>query len=103
MSPAGLQELAARTEHLIHADEASELVDFLYGLSTDDWMDEHFAAVEALIDRTIALLTAVPRPENQPLIDRLRIAREGVEQGMAPDPAKRPSDDQMRAYVSANL
>ena len=84
-------------------DEVRGLVDSIYALEVSDWSDENFAALEALIDRAISVLSAVPIAQHRPLIERLLEAREGVEQGMPPDPAKRPSAEQMRAFVSAHL
>jgi len=103
MSPSGLQDLEAKTQHLIHPDEALELVDLIYALQTDQWTDEDFAALEQVIDRAIALLQVVNNADVEPIIDRLRIARDGAEQGMAPDPANRPTHEQLRAFVSAHL
>jgi hypothetical protein len=59
--------------------------------------------LERLIDRTIQVLAIVPDAEHRQLIARLTAAREGVEQGLAPDPAKRPSLEELRQFVADHL
>lgn len=103
MSPAALLELRDKTEELIPLAAARDLVDGIYALDVSDWTDEDFAQLEQLIDRLIHLIDALPTAQHRPLIERLWTAREGVEQGMAPDPTKRPTLDEMRRFVSAHL
>jgi hypothetical protein len=104
MSPASaLLDLEEKTQELVHLDEARRLVDAFYELDVSMLTDDHFAQLEALIDKAIQILSAIPSAEHRPLIARLLIAREGVEQGMAPDPAKRPTPEQMREFVAEHL
>jgi hypothetical protein len=56
-----------------------------------------------MIDGMIQVLSVLPSAEHRRLIELLLTAREGVEQGMAPDPAKRPSLEQMREFVAEHL
>ena len=100
---AALLELEEKTQELIHLDQARRLVDDFYAIDVSPFTDEDFALLESLIDKTINILSSIPIAQHRPLIERLLVAREGVEQGMAPDPAKRPSLEQMRQFVAANL
>jgi hypothetical protein len=88
-------EIAIATTHA--------LVESVYALDVSAWTDDDFKTLEHLIDRAIAVVSAIPSSEHRPLIERLLVAREGVEQGMSPDPAKRPSLEEMRRYVAAHL
>jgi hypothetical protein len=103
MSPAALLELEEKAQEVINLDAIRGVVDAIYGLDVSDWTDTSFAALEHLIDNVIGMLSAVPNQQHRALLERLFIAREGVEQGVAPDPAKRPSLAEMRAFVSAHL
>lgn len=103
MSPAALLELEEKAQQLISLDTVQGLIDRIYGLDDSLLDDDDFASLERVIDSLIQVLSVVPSAERRPLIKRLLIAREGVEQGMAPDPAKRPSLEQMRQFVAAHL
>ena len=103
MSPAALAELEQKAEEVIDSAAIRGVVDSIYALDLTDWTDQSFAILEHLIDRLIGVLSAAPNQQHRVLLKRLFIAREGVEQGIAPDPAKRPSATEMRAFVSAHL
>ena len=103
MSPGVLLELEEKTHDLIHLEQARRLVDEMFSLDVSGMTDEQFARLERLIDKAIQLLSVLPGAEHRPLIERLLIAREGVEQGMPPDPSKRPSIEELRAFVAARL
>jgi hypothetical protein len=103
VSPSALLEIEEKTQELIHLDQVRGLIERIYALDVSTWADDHFAELEDIIDTMIRVLAALPLPEHRPLIKQLLDAREGVEQGVAPDPAKRPSADEMRAFVSAHL
>lgn len=103
MSPAALVELEEKAQELVDLELVGSLVDQIYGLDVSDWNDESLALLEHLINQTIALLEAVPNESHRVLLTRLAQAREGVEQGVSPDPSKRPSIEDMRAFVSAHL
>ncbi|MEQ1909170.1 MAG: hypothetical protein ABMA15_10130 [Vicinamibacterales bacterium] len=103
MSPAALLELEEKTQELVHLDEATRLVDEFFAIDVSSLTDDDCALLESLIDKLIQALNLLPIAQHRPLIDRLLIAREGVEQGMAPDPAKRPSLEQMRQFVAGHL
>lgn len=103
MSPSALLEIEEKAQELIHLDAVRTVVAEIFALDVSEWDDDSFAALEAVIDRLIALLSAARIAQHRPFIEKLLEAREGVEQGMAPDPAKRPTAEQMRAFVSAHL
>ncbi len=103
MSPAALLELEEKALGLVRLDNVYALVDSIYALDVSSLDDDDFATLERVIDSAIQALGVAPNAERRPLIDRLLVAREGVEQGMAPDPAKRPSLEQMRQFVAAHL
>ncbi len=103
MSPEALLEIEEKAQDLIDLSEMRALVDDICRVDVSGWTDEHFALLENIIKRAIAVLKTISNKAHEPLIARLEIAREGVEQGMSPDPAKRPSLDDMRAFVAAHL
>ena len=103
MSTSELLDLEEKTNGLIRLDDARRVVDEIVALDVSWMNDANFATVESVIDKAIQLLSAVPDEANRPLIQRLLIAREGIEQGMSPDPAKRPSIEQMRDFVAERL
>lgn len=103
MSPSALLELEEKAQDVVDLEAVRGLIDMIYALDVSDWPDEHFALLESIIDKTVAVLSPVPNQEHRALLERLFQAREGVEQGLSPDPAKRPSVDKMRAFVSAHL
>jgi hypothetical protein len=103
VSPSALLEIEEKTHEVIDLDVAKALVSAIFALDVSDWKDDSFAALEALIDKLISLLSAAPTAQHRPLIAKLLDARAGVEQGMAPDPAKRPTSGELRAFVSAHL
>jgi hypothetical protein len=103
MSPSVLLELEEKTHDLIHLDQARLLVNDIYALDVSGMTDEQFAVLENIIDKAIQLLSVLPGADHRPLIERLLLAREGVEQGMSPDPSKRPSVEELRAFVAERL
>ena len=103
MSPSALLELEEKTHELVPLDKVRQLVDEIYAIDVSWMADEQFATLEHLIDHLIQLLTVLPTADHRSLIERLLVAREGVEQGMAPDPSKRPSLEQMRQFVATHL
>ena len=103
MSPAALLEIEEKAQELIHLDGVRAIVAQIFALDVSAWDDESFATLETVIDSLIAILSASPIAQHRPFIEKLREAREGVEQGVAPDPAKRPTADEMRAFVSKHL
>jgi hypothetical protein len=103
MSPSALLELEEKSEEFIDLAEMSRVVDTIYAIDVSAFKDEHFAVLERIIDRAVAVLGALPNGRHRPLIERLLQAREGVEQGMAPDPAQRPSLEDLSRYVAAHL
>ena len=103
MSPAALLELEEKTLELVALDKVREIVDQIYEIDVSWMADEHFATLEHIIDQAIQLLSVTPSADHRPFIERLLIAREGVEQGMAPNPAKRPSLEQLRQFVASHL
>ena len=103
MSPAALLELEEKAHHIIDIEPVRSLVDSIYALDVSDWTDESLCLLEGVIDRVVAILSSEPNQQNRELIERLFQAREGVEQGMSPDPSKRPSLNEVRAFVSAHL
>ena len=103
MSPAPLLELEEKANEIVRLDEVQAIVESIYALEVSSLNDEDFAILERVIDNMIQVLSISPSAKHRPLIERLLVAREGVEQGMAPDPAKRPSLEQMRSFVAAHL
>jgi hypothetical protein len=103
MSPSALLEIEEKAEELIHLDGVAQIVSAVFALEVSGWTDENLIALETVIDKLIQLLSLNPIAQYRPFIEKLLKAREGVEQGLAPDPAKRPSVDEMRDFVSANL
>lgn len=102
MSPAALLALEEQAHELVRVDKAQALVDGIYALEGSSLDDDDFATLERMIDDMIQVLS-VSSGAYRPLIEQLLVAREGVEQGMSPDPAKRPSLEQMREFVAAHL
>jgi hypothetical protein len=104
VSPSALLEIEETAQKLVPVDLVRKITDEIWALDVADWEDEDFAALEGVIDRLVAYLTTPPiDPEHKPLIAKLLEARSGVEQGVAPNPEKRPTREQMRAFVAAHL
>jgi hypothetical protein len=103
MSPSALLEIEEKAEELIHLDAVAAIVSAIFAADVSGWNDNDLATLEGMIDKVIALLSAYPVAQHRPFIEKLLQAREGVEQGLSPDPAKRPSVAEMRAFVSAHL
>lgn len=103
LSPSALLELQEKAEELVPVKDMTTLVDLIYALDVSEWSDEDFAKLENLIDCAVQLMAAWTTEHKRPLLNRLLTAREGAEQGVSPDPAKRPTKDEMRAFVSAHL
>ncbi len=102
MSPTALLDLEEQAHKLVRLDKAQALVDGIYALEVSSLDDDDFATLERMIDDMIQVFSVSPGVYRL-LIERLLVAREGVEQGMAPDPAKRPSLEQMREFVAEHL
>ena len=102
MSPTALLDLKEQAHKLVRLDKAQALVDGIYALEVSSLDDDDFATLERMIDDMIQVFSVSPGVYRL-LIERLLVAREGVEQGMAPDPAKRPSLEQMREFVAEHL
>lgn len=96
-------ELEEKTQELISLPAATALVDAIFALDVSQWTDRDFAALEHVIDKALQLIAANPSAEHRPLIERLLVAREGTECGVAPDPMKRPTVQQMRQFVADHL
>ena len=103
MSPSALLRLEEKSEELVPLGVITDLVDAIYALDVTTFTDEDFAKLENIIDKAAQIVNTLPTSPRRLLTDRLLTAREGVEQGMAPDPNKRPSLDEIRAFVSAHL
>ena len=103
MKRSALLEIEEKAQELIQLAAVRDIVADVFAVDVSGWDDESFGLLEAVIDRLIALLSASPIAQYRPFIEKLREARDGVEQGIAPDPAKRPTADEMRAFVSEHL
>ena len=103
MSPATLLEIEEKANDLIDLGMLESIVASVYALDVTDWKDSELAELESVLDKLVALLSATSVAQYRPIIARLLEAREGVEQGIAPDPAKRPTPAEMRAFVSQHL
>lgn len=101
MSP--ILELEHAAERLLPVDELRRFTDLVYSLDVSEFTDEDFEVAERVIDRAIRLIADSANEERRTLIARLLVAREGIEQGIAPDPANRPSLEQMRQFVADHL
>jgi len=102
MSPA-LADLKKAGDRLIPLEQARDFTTLLYALDVDDLEDEDFEKLEQLIDQAIRLLADGLDAAHRQLIAKLLVAREGIEQGMAPDPDKRPSREEIRKHISSRL
>lgn len=103
MSPA-LEELETAAEKIAPpVAEIRRFTDLLFALDVSGLTDENFIELEGLVDKAVRLLADAPDASHRELIARLLIAREGIEQGLAADPAKRPSAEQMRRIVASHL
>jgi hypothetical protein len=103
MSPSALLEIEEKADELVPLDAVARVVSAIFALDVSDWNDTDLASLEAVIDKLIGFLSASPDARHRPFIGKLLQAREGVEQGFAPDPAKRPSVAEMQDFVSAHL
>lgn len=75
----------------------------IYAMDVSAMTDEQFAGLQLAITQTVQLLAVCPDDQRRPLIQRLFVALDGVEQGMAPDPAKRPTIEELQRFVSERL
>jgi hypothetical protein len=103
VSHSALLEIEEKADELIHLDAVRAVIKQILALDVSGWHDDSFATLEGVIDKLIAILSASHIDEHRPFIEQLLEARKGVESGVAPDPAKRPSPAEMRAFVSAHL
>jgi hypothetical protein len=104
VSPNALLEIEEKAQELVPLEAIRKVVAGIYALDVADWDDRDFATLEKVIDRLVALLSTQPiSPEHRPLIEQLLEARAGAEQGVAPDPDKRPTAEQMRAFVASHF
>ena len=103
VSPTALLEIEEQAQDLIDPNALEGIVRSVYALDVTDWNDSAFDELEGVLDKLIALLSASSVSQYRPYIQRLLEARDGVEQGIAPDPAKRPTASEMRDFVSKHL
>ncbi|HKY21012.1 MAG TPA: hypothetical protein VJM31_07320 [Vicinamibacterales bacterium] len=103
MSPA-LEELETAAERLTPPlADIRRFTDLLFALDVSGLTDGNFIELEGMIDRAVRLLADAPDAPGRELMTRLLTAREGIEQGLAADPSKRPSREQARRIVAAHL
>lgn len=93
----------------------SRVVAAVYALDIETLTDEHLQALERLVRAVIHLVDVhaaglgggvrdtVDREHFRKIIEQLREALEGLEQGLAPDPRKRPSDDELMNQFAVGL
>jgi hypothetical protein len=99
-----LQELSRATKQLPDdMSAASKLVADVYALSVDGFTDAHFERLEEVIVTAIQMLARSPEAEAVELIDKLAIALEGVQEGLPPDPAKRPTREELASQFAKDL
>jgi len=87
----------------------------LYSMSVDGCSDAQLQALENVVKVVIKIIEvhvsglgdgvrdAVDRQYFRPIIKRLEVALEGIQQGLAPDPSKRPTDDELMNQFNAGL
>lgn len=90
-------------------------VSSVYALDVERFTDEQFQLIELLVRAVTKVVEVhlsglgegvrdvVDREYFRPILRRLEVAVEGLEQGLAPDPAKRPTDDQLMEQFNAGL
>jgi len=103
MSPAALLEIEEKAEDLIDLGLVEGIMSAICALDGSQLDDDGFAILERIIDNLIKVLSITPNVRNRQLIERLFEMRAGVEQGLSPDPAKRPTAEQMRAFVASHI
>lgn len=82
---------------------ASSFVLELYALDTVGFTDAHFERLEDVVVAAVHLLERSPAAEARRLIDRLNVALEGIQEGLPPDPAKRPTREELAADFATRL
>jgi hypothetical protein len=87
----------------------------IYALRIDGFTDDDLQLLTDVIDAVVKVLEVhvsrlgddvrdhVDREYFKPIIRRLQIARDGLAQGLAPDPANRPTNDQLLDRMAAML
>lgn len=95
--------------------DVGAVVEAVYALPVEGLSDEDLEVLEKAVKyviRVVDVHTAtlglnvrdtVDREYFRDVIAKLSIALEGLEQGFSPDPAKRPSDDQLMDRLAAGL
>jgi hypothetical protein len=103
VSLSALLELEEKAEALLPDAAINSIVDIIYSLDVSSWEDEGLAVVEGIIEKLIRVLTSADVHQHAEQIERLLKARRAIEQGLSPDPSKRPTLDEVRAIVSNHL
>lgn len=87
----------------------------VYGLTVDTLSDSDLQALDDVLDVVIKVIQVhvsqlgdgvrdhIDREYFRPIIQRLQVAREGIALGVAPNPAKRPTSDQLLDRMAAML
>jgi hypothetical protein len=91
------------------------VVDALYALDIDKFSDDQLKTLDELVEVVLSVIDVhtstlgtavrdtVDREYFRELSARLRVAAEGLEQGLSPDPAKRPSDEELMDQFAAGI
>lgn len=87
----------------------------IYDIAVDGLTDDRLQLLIEVVDAVIKVIEVhvsrlgddvrdqIDREYFRPIIRRLQVAREGLMQGLPPDPAKRPTRDQLLDRMSAML
>jgi hypothetical protein len=93
----------------------SDVVEALYVIDVDRFTDEHFETLERVVKVVIEIINihvagldrttrdVVDREYFRDMTTRLKTAIDGLQQGMAPDPQKRPTDEELMDRLAAGL
>lgn len=94
---------------------AERFTDLAYGLDVSRFQDEDFQLVENLVEtgaKIIEIHMVGLRSDLRDVVDKeffaallrnLHTAIEGLQQGLPPDPDRRPSDDQLMSRLDSSL
>ena len=100
----------ARFRHAIARVDAA-----VYAITVEDLTDDDLQMVVEIVDAVVKVIEVhvsrlddgvrdtVDREYFRPIIKRLEVALEGLSQGLAPDPAKRPTHEQLLDRMAAML
>jgi hypothetical protein len=92
-----------------------DVVEALDELDVERFSDEHFQSLETVVHRVLQIIDVhvaglhdgvrdkVDREYFRIMTAHLRTALEGLEQGLAPDPAKRPTHEQLMSRLADGL